>query len=107
MMSVGLTVREMTPSTYYYRCSPDYVNLLGGSMHDEILQLVGSLPRRQTQSAINADLFWQLTSRGWSYDTVLQETGAKPPVELGIKADLAEIKGRNNRDLCLTSILAQ
>lgn len=76
-------------------------------MHDEILQLVGSLPRRQAQSAINADLFWHLTSRGWSYDTVLQQTGAEPPAELGIKADLSAIKERNNRDLCLTIMGAE
>ena len=61
------------------------------------------MPKRQTQSEINSDLFWLLTSHGWNYDTVLQGTGKIPPTELNVDASLDEVRKRNDRNLCLTS----
>ena len=80
----------MKPSSYYYRCSPQWIDSLKPHLHDEILSLVGDLPKRHTQAEINADLFWLLTSKGWSYDTVLPGTGEAPPVDLNVEADLTE-----------------
>lgn len=93
----------MQPATYYYSCSPEYIQGLDPSIHSDILDIVSRLPKRQIQSEINADLFWLLTASGWSYDTVVAGTGKKPPSELGVQAEIAGIKHNNKRKLCLTS----
>lgn len=55
------------------------------------------------QTEINNDLFWLLSSQGWSYDTLSGVT-EQPPANLGLSGmDRNPIEKRNKRDLCLTS----
>jgi len=89
----------MKPHSYYYNCSPEYIHSIDPDIHDEILASVDQLPKRQTQSEINADLFWELTSGGWSYDTIPNAAGA----EVNSKFNLQQIRQKNQRTLCLTS----
>ena len=93
----------MSIKSYFYNCSPEYIDSIDASLQSHISDIISALPKRQTQSEINSDLFWLLTSKGWSFDTVLQGTGKTPPDDLGIKAELRDIKANNNRSLCLTS----
>lgn len=88
---------------YYYNCSPEYIQSIDSNLYDQIISVVGRLPKRQTQSEINADLFWLFTSEGWMYDTV--PTGAATgSTDLdGITQSLDAIKAENKRNLCLTS----
>jgi len=72
-------------------------------IYNQIINIINQLPKRQTQSEINSDLFWLLTSYGWNYDTVLQGTGDIPPTELNVDISLDEVRNRNDRKLCLTS----
>ena len=88
-----------TTQTYYYNCSPEYIHSIESGIHDEVLGAVGQLPKRQTQSEINADLFWKLTTLGWSYDTLPSAAGAN----IHSKFNLQQIKQKNQRNLCLTS----
>ncbi len=88
---------------FYYGCSREYVDSINTALFAEIGTIVGSLSKRQTQSEINNDLFWLLTGKGWSYDT-LSGASDSPPVELGMDLpSRQEIKRRNNRSLCRTS----
>ena len=93
----------MTPQSYFYNCSPEYINSIDAHLHDQIITTIEQLPKRQTQSEINSDLFWYLTSDGWSYDSV--PTGAKDNKPDGLNKDISlhEIKNRNIRNQCLTS----
>ena len=93
----------MIPQFYFYNCSQEYIQSIDHSLYDQINTVIQQLPKRQTQSEINSDLFWLLTSHGWNYDTVLQSTGEIPPAEFNIDKSLTEIKSQNNRKLCLTS----
>jgi hypothetical protein len=93
----------MKPEFYFYNCSPEYINSIDPDIHDQIIAVIDQLPKRQTQSEINSDLFWLLTSYDWKYDSILGGTGKAPPVELNLNKSLIEIKKNNNRDLCLTS----
>lgn len=93
----------MTPQSYYYNCSSEYIQSIEPDLHPQIVTIINQLPKRQSQSQINADIFWLLTSKGWNYDTVLQGTGNSPPPDLKIETPFAEIRNRNNRNLCLTS----
>jgi hypothetical protein len=93
----------MNSISYYYNCSPEYINSIGSGLHSEIVSVIELLPKRQTPSELNADLFWLLTAKGWHYDTVPQGYSRKPPEAFGIAKSLKEIRGWNNRDLCRTS----
>ena len=93
----------MKPQSYYYNCSQEYIRSIDPDLHNQIFTAIQQLPKRQTQSEINADMFWLLTSKGWNYDTVLQGTGNSPPVEFDIDTSITEIKSGNKRNLCLTS----
>ena len=93
----------MNPQSYFYNCSPEYINSIDTDLYNQIITIINQLPKRQTQSEINSDLFWLLTSHGWNYDTVLQGTGNIPPTELNVDVSLDEVRKRNNRKLCLTS----
>jgi hypothetical protein len=93
----------MNKKIYYYNCSQEYINSFDDDLFNQIISIINQLPKRQTQSQINSDLFWLLTSHNWNYDTVLQGTGNSPPAEFNIDKNLKEIKSRNNRNLCLTS----
>ena len=87
---------------YYYNCSPEYIQSIDPSIYDQIISIVGRIPKRQTQSEINTDLFWLFTSERWNYDTVPPGI-AESSTEATSTQSLDEIKKNNNRNLCLTS----
>jgi hypothetical protein len=89
--------------SYYYNCSPDYINSIDPLLHNSILSIVAQLPKRQTQSEINSDLFWLLISDDWHFDTIPQGTGKIPPTEFSLTIDLLESRKINNRLLCQTA----
>ena len=65
----------MNLESYYYNCSPDYIDSIDPSLHNQILSILDQLPKRQTQSEINSDLFWLLLSDGWNFDSIPQGAG--------------------------------
>jgi len=93
----------MNQQSYFYNCSPEYINSIDANLYDQIITTIKQLPKRQTQSEINSDLFWHFTSDRWSYDSV--PIGAKDncPDELRNNITLQEIKNQNKRNQCLTS----
>ena len=93
----------MAPQTYYYNCSPEYIDSIDSGIYDEILGTVSQLPKRQTQSEINADLFWLFTSKEWCYDSVPTGYSHVDPDDFGIGKTIQEIRGQNVRSLCRTS----
>lgn len=73
-------------------------------MHRELTDVISKLPKRGTQTEVNKDLFWLLTSKGWSYDAAPVGTGDVHPEDLELeKSNSSELKRSNNRDLCVTS----
>ena len=94
----------MESLSYFYNCSKGYISSISPSLHDEIVDIISSLPKRNTQSEVNRDLFWLLTSQGWSYDSLPANLNEKPPSDLpsGLP-NLDQIRGANNTDLCLTT----
>ena len=73
-------------------------------MHGEIQEVISRLPKRFTQAEINQDLFWLLTSLGWSFDTLPVGLEEHPPSDLAIDGVILKaIKETNKRDLCITS----
>ncbi len=82
----------MTLQTYYYNCSPDYINSIDAGLQDEITGSIDLLPKRQKQSEINVDLFWLLTSKDWYYDTVPTGWSRKPSSEFSVIRSLQEIE---------------
>jgi len=93
----------MKAETYYYNCSPSYIDSIASDLHTQILETVEIMPKRSTQSEINFDLFWLLTSMGWSYDTTPSGIAKEPDECLGLDCHLDDIKPKNVRSLCLTS----
>jgi hypothetical protein len=93
----------MKAHSYFYNCSPEYIHSIDPALFDDINGVIDSLPKRETQSQINTDLFWLLTNMDWNYDTVLPGTGKKPPEDIGLKQSLNIIKERNKRACCLTT----
>lgn len=93
----------MNLESYYYNCSPEYIESIDAVLRTELASIIDLLPKRQTQSEINTDLFWLLTAKDWYYDTVPQGYSRKPPDEFGISKSLQEIREWNNRSLCRTS----
>jgi hypothetical protein len=89
--------------SYFYNCSPEYIKSIDTSLYEQIAGIVKLLPKRQTQSEINADLFWLLVSEGWSFDKVSTVAGHLPPKEFEINLSLEEIKQTYDRKLCRTS----
>ncbi len=69
----------MQSQSYYYNYSPEYINSIDPYLHRQILTIVEALPKRQTQSEINSDLFWYLTSDGWLYDSIPTGTDGRQP----------------------------
>jgi len=89
---------------YFHNCSLEYIDSIDASLFNEIVKIVSQLPKREKQAEINQDLFWLLTARGWSYDTV--PAGLPSTLPKGIDAEgisLPEIKKANNRALCRTT----
>ena len=88
---------------FFYGCSREFIGSISQTLFEDISGLLKNLPKRQTQSEINNDLFWLLTDKGWSYDT-LSGASDSPPAELGIDLpSRQEIERRNDRSLCRTS----
>ena len=93
----------MNQSDYFYNCSTEYVNSINPGLYGEIVSVIDKLPKRQTQTEINNDLFWLLTDKGWAYDALAGISGSSPE---GIKVEKRErsvIERDNKRPLCLTS----
>ena len=94
----------MKSEHYFHNCSQEYINSIDADLFSEIVKIVSQLPKREMQAEINQDLFWLLTARGWSYDTVsagLPDTFSKR-IEVE-EFSLSEIKKANNRALCRTT----
>ena len=93
----------MILQNYYYNCSPEYIYSIDNGLYDQIVSVISTLPKRNTQSEINSDLFWLLTSYGWNFDTVPTGAGAETPKLFNVDLTIDEIKQRNVRNLCQTS----
>ena len=93
----------MNSENYFYNCSPQYIETMDAGLLDQLNGIIDQLPNRMTQSEINADLFWLLTSAGWFYDSVPAGMGNTAPNDFNISTPLKEIRATNNRDQCLTS----
>jgi hypothetical protein len=89
--------------SYHYNCSPEYIESIHPDLESEVRSIIRMLPKRETQSQINEDLFWLFTHKGWCYDTVPVGTAPECPFELDIMESLEVVKDRNLRDFCLTS----
>lgn len=92
----------MNYETYFYNCSKDYIHSIDSNLYEQIIDTVSALPKRAKQTGVNNDLFWLLTSKGWSYDTLAGVTDLSPE-ELGICDSKSNIKKANNRALCETT----
>jgi len=93
----------MKQEDYFYNCSKEYFNSIDSSLYPEIVSVITKLPKRQTQTQINNDLFWLLKSKGWSYDTLSGVTDV-PPEELELsKLTKLSVETSNRRPLCITS----
>jgi len=97
----------MNHQSYYYNCSPDYIDSIDSSLHVQITSIINQLPKRLTQSEINSDLFWLLMSQGWNFDSVPPGGGEKPPIDLNLLIDTVEPRKINIRKLCRTSTTLQ
>jgi hypothetical protein len=97
----------MDLQSYFYNCSPEYVASIDPFLQNQIISIIHQLPKRQTQSEINCDLFWMLASHCWSYDTVQNGTAEDPPECLNLSCNLTQCRSVNNRDLCRTSTTLQ
>jgi hypothetical protein len=93
----------MSPKSYFYNCSSEYAQSIDPGLHDQIISVVSRVPKRQTQSEINADLFWLFTSEDWNYDSVPVGAATNSTDVRGAAQSLDTIKMKNNRNLCLTS----
>ena len=94
----------MLHMTYFYNCSKPYLDSISPDLYKGITGALSKLKKRATQAEINKDLFWLLTTKGWSYDTTPAGLASAPQTDLPIeKISLAEIKNQNSRDLSLTS----
>jgi len=93
----------MNSESYYYNCSPEYINSIDAELHDEITGVISLVPKRLKQSDINADLFCLFASKDWCYDTVPQGYNEIPHGEFGVTKTVQEIKACNDRSLCQTS----
>jgi hypothetical protein len=88
---------------HFYNCSPDYIESIHPDLLMEVRSIIRMLPKRETPSEINSDLFWLFTHKGWCYDTIPVKTAPECPFEIDIMQSLDVIRDKNLRDLCLTS----
>ena len=89
---------------YYYNCSRPYLNGISADLYSELVDIISKLPKRKTQSEINRDLFWILSTTGWSYDAVPPRVNVDPPNDLAIEEfTIHKVKTQNERNLCITS----
>ncbi len=89
---------EITSESYFYSCSPEYIESIAGDLYVEIEHIVSNLPRRQVQCEINRGLFWEFVNRGWSFDTRPGKECNDSSIE---SHSLSEIRSKNQRQLCL------
>ena len=97
----------MNLQSYYYNCSPDYIDSIDPSLQVHITSVINQLPKRQTQSEINSDLFWLLMSQGWNFDSIPAGGNEVPPTDLKVLIDTVEPRKINIRKLCRTSTTLQ
>ncbi len=95
----------MKSDHYFYNCSKEYIDTIDVSLFTEISEVVESLPKRETQSKVNQDLFWFLTKAGWAYDSAPAGLSEIPPPELQIENhNKTLVKEKYHiRNLCLSS----
>jgi len=93
----------MNIDSYYYNCSLEYIQSIDPDLSDQILSITKQLPKRQTQSEINADLYWLFNAKRWNYDSKPSKVGNDAPKDLNIKLSLDIVKTGNDRNTCLTS----
>ena len=86
----------MNLESYYYNCSTDYIDSIDPSLHSSILSSLSQLPKRQTRSQINSDLFWQLLADGWNFDSVPAGSGESPQTYISLTIDLDQQKKINS-----------
>jgi hypothetical protein len=48
----------MNLRSYFYNCSPEYIESIHLDLLTEVRSIIRMLPKRETQSQINEDLFW-------------------------------------------------
>ena len=82
----------MSLNTYYYNCSPQYIDSIDSNLHGEVDSVIRMLPKRKKQSEINADLFWLLTSKDWCFDTVPAGYSHECPATFDIRQSIHQIK---------------
>jgi len=89
---------------YFHNCSKEYIDSIDAGLFTEIVEIVSRLPKRDKQAEINQDLFWLLTAKGWSYDTVPAGLPAVPRKGIDLEFfSLPDIKRASNRALCRTT----
>ena len=93
----------MNLKSYFYTCSPEYIESIHPDLLAEVRSIIRMLPKRETQAEINEDLFWLFTHKGWCYDTIPAKANPECPFELDIAESLDVIRDRNLRNFCLTS----
>lgn len=93
----------MKAESYYYNCSPGYIDSIAPDLRAQITETIEVLPKRSSPSEIDFDLFWLLTSIGWSYAKAPSGISAVPDECLGLDCQLKDIKPLNLRRLCLTT----
>jgi|GEM_PF-638241 len=100
---VFILIKNMKHDHYFYNCSKEYIDAIDSTLYGEIAEVISRLPKRKTQTEINNDLFWLLTSRGWSFDTLSGVSGTPPPEIKVADVSKPEMKQKNDRSLCRTS----
>jgi hypothetical protein len=93
----------MNIEPYYYNCSPEYIDSIDNHLRAGIEEVIEQLPKRQTQSEINSDLFWLLTNSSWNYDTSPTGVANGCPKDFKLNKTINEIRISNDRSHCLTS----
>ncbi len=93
----------MNLKSYFYTCSPEYIESIHPDLLAEVRSIIRMLRKRETQAEINEDLFWLFTHKGWCYDTIPAKANPECPFELDIAESLDVIRDRNLRNFCLTS----
>lgn len=89
---------------YFYNCSKEYIEAIDSHLYKEFVDLIAKLPKRQYQTEINHDLWWLLTTKGWSYDSIPKKMSDLPLPGLEIEnPNKCEITKDNNRSICITS----
>lgn len=89
--------------SYFYNCSKEYLSTISPALYSEVQEIVSNLPKRSTQSEVNQDLFWTLTSKGWSYHAVPSGLDHSTPTSFPDLMPFESIMQGNKGDLCLTT----